>query len=136
MDLNDLIKNPEQIKSMITLLEGLLKVQQLDQNTDDEHKDKPTTKTVKTKKFKTANNKKTKSQSDNKFERMAEFNMHKNDIDIDRKLTKNPPVARMREFELVDVVCRVCGKKETISPSLVLDSPSRYKCNNCATQAG
>ena len=134
MDLNDLIKNPEQIQSMINLLEGMLKLQQKASDQSDEE-------TIQPKKKKSGANKgigRTQKQqkSNNKFENMAEFSMHKNDSEIDKKLSKNPPVARMREFEMVDVVCRICGKKETVNPSLVLDSVSRYKCNNCSTQAG
>lgn len=74
---------------------------------------------------------------DNKFDRMAEAKMHKEDSRIDKLLNKFEPVARMREATLLDVVCRKCGKKETVSTKL-LDSttPDRYKCNDCSTTEG
>ena len=128
MDLNDLAKNPEQIKNLIDMLQSLLP------------------KEVESQPASTSNNIKTKSRGRkrsadnevtiNKFERMPEFRMHKEDIKIDKMLSQNPPTARVREFNLIDVVCRVCGKKESISPGLLFESPSRYKCNNCSTSAG
>jgi hypothetical protein len=84
----------------------------------------------------TIKSKKLQSKNTNQFEKMAEFRMHKDDCAIDKKLCSNPPVARMRDFEFIDVVCRVCGKKESIAPALLFDVPSRYKCNNCSTQSG
>jgi hypothetical protein len=71
----------------------------------------------------------------NKFEKMAEFNMCKEDVEIDRKIRKPQPSARTRAFDLVKVQCRVCGKKEKVAPSLV-ESNDRYKCNKCSTGAG
>jgi hypothetical protein len=71
----------------------------------------------------------------NKFEKMAEFNMCKEDVEIDRKIRKPPPSARTRAFDLVKVQCRICGKKEKVAPSLV-ESNDRYKCNKCSTGAG
>lgn len=126
MDLNDLSNNPEQIQNLINMLQSLLPK-------ETEAKQPQSTK-IKTKSRK-------KSSSDNKiivneFDRMPESRMHKDDIKIDKILCQSPPTARMREFNLIDVVCRVCGKKESISPALVLDTPSRYKCNNCSTSAG
>jgi hypothetical protein len=147
MDPNDLLKDPEQLKSLISLLQGL--VDQV--SADDTPKEKPQNKnvapskpssTIKTKgrqKVGGNNNiksKKTQPENINEFEKMAEFRMHKDDCAIDKKLCSNPPVARMRDFEFVDVTCRVCGKKESIAPSLLFDTPSRYKCNNCSTQSG
>ena len=116
MDLNDLSNNPEQIKNLINILQSLLPKET---NTD-----QPKPSKIKTKSRK-------RSSSDNKiivneFDRMPESRMHKDDIKIDKMLSQAPPTARMREFNLVDVVCRVCGKKESVSPSLVLDCPSRY----------
>jgi hypothetical protein len=67
---------------------------------------------------------------------MPELNMHKEDVAIDKKLAKFPPVSRARQFEMVDVKCRVCGRTETVSPSLVFEGLERYKCNNCSTSAG
>jgi transposase-like protein len=62
--------------------------------------------------------------------------MHKEDVAIDKKLAKFPPVSRARQFEMVEVKCRVCGRTETVSPSLVFEGLERYKCNNCSTSAG
>lgn len=133
MDLNDLSKNPEQIKSLISLLQLLLDNQANSASTEPEEKSTET----RNPKIKTKGSRKpNKNKSENKFEKMSEFRMHKDDTAVDHMLCKHPPVARMREFEMVDVVCRVCGKKETVSPSLVFDSVSRYKCNNCSTQSG
>lgn len=144
MDPNDLLKNPEQLKALISVLQSLV-----DQTPDvtPEKKDVAPTKkgstiksrgrqkvggaesSIKSKKIKI-------NDHNNEFEKMAEFRMHKDDCAIDKKLSKHPPVARMRDFDFVDVVCRVCGKKESIAPTLLFDTPSRYKCNNCSTQCG
>lgn len=147
MDPNDILKNPEQIKALITLLQGL--VDQVTPVADPEEKSKNNrvapakpASTIKTKgRQKVGNNrsiksKKTQPENINEFEKMAEFRMHKDDCLIDKKLCSNPPVARMRDFEFIDVVCRICGKKESVAPSLLFDNPSRYKCNNCSTQSG
>ena len=74
-------------------------------------------------------------KSNNKFDKMAEFNMCKEDVEIDQKIRKPPPSVRNRPFDLVKVQCRVCGKKEKVAPSLV-ESNDRYKCNKCSTGAG
>lgn len=127
MDLNELSKNPEQIKNLIDILQSLLP-----KETNEIAQAKPT-------KIKTKSRKNIQSENKNlinEFERMPEFRMHKDDTKIDKMLSQMPPTARMREFSSVDVVCRVCGKKESVSPSLLFDSPSRYKCNNCSTSAG
>ena len=71
----------------------------------------------------------------NKFNSMAEFNMCKEDIEIDKKIRKPPPSARNRPFDFIKVQCRVCGKSEQVAPSLV-ETIERYKCNKCATGAG
>jgi hypothetical protein len=148
MDLNDFAENnPDQIKSLISLLQTLLDQQQAPKSTNQTKKS--STKKTKKPKESFSNNTTTKNQKKfsnskqtkntktlNKFDSMSEFNMHKDDALIDKKLVQVPPVARIRDFEFIDVVCRTCGKKETIAPALVLDSPSRYKCNRCATNAG
>jgi hypothetical protein len=71
----------------------------------------------------------------NKFEQMAEFNTCKEDTLIDKKIVKPAPSARLREFEPINVRCRICGKTERVPPNLV-DSIERYKCNKCSTGAG
>jgi len=146
MDPNELLKNPEQIQALIGALQVLLN-QSTGEKQPIENQQKTTTapskpeSTIKTKgrqKVKSHNiqSKQVESESINKFEQMSEFRMHKDDCNIDKKLSVVPPVARMRDFEFIDVICRVCGRTESVAPSLMFDSPSRYKCNNCSTQAG
>lgn len=132
MDLNDLTKNPEQIKNLIEILQNLLPSSENEENI---HKSEEV---VHNQKIKTKGPRKKNNPKDNinKFDRMSEFGMHKDDSAIDKVLSKHPPVGRLRQFDMIDVVCRVCGKKETINPSLLFESKSRYKCNSCSTQAG
>ena len=78
---------------------------------------------------------KKKQTTKNLFEQMSEYRMHKDDIAIDKKLNKFPPSQRSRNYKPVKVKCRVCGKEEKISPSLV-ESVERYNCNKCSTSAG
>ena len=78
---------------------------------------------------------KKKQTTKNLFEQMSEYRMHKDDVAIDKKLNKFPPSQRSRNYKPVNVKCRVCGKSEKISPSLV-ESVERYKCNGCSTSAG
>jgi hypothetical protein len=131
MDLNDLAKNPEQLKNLITLLQGMLP-----QTTEDDKAEEETeedfTAPLRTKGSRSKNTKQTK----NKFVDMPERDMHKDDTIIDKKLARFPPVSRARPFELVQVRCRVCGKTEKVSPSLVFEGVDRYKCNNCSTSSG
>lgn len=144
MDLNDLIKNPDQIKNLIDVLQALLPKEQEDKESDvsvSKTKNKDSARPRSTSTIKTRGGQKRRksngTDSLNKFESMSEFSMHKEDSAIDKVLSKIPPVARTRdEAEPVDVVCRICGKKERVSPSLIFDSISRYKCNTCATQSG
>jgi lysyl-tRNA synthetase class I len=74
-------------------------------------------------------------QRKNLFNQMAEFRMHKEDVEIDRKLKKQPPTERTRSYKPISVKCRVCGKSEEINPSLI-ESIERYKCNRCCTSPG
>lgn len=121
MDLNELTNNPDQVKQLIAMLQQLLPTNS-DVSDEAPKKNSPQTK----------NNYELK---ENKFLSMSEMNMHKEDSIIDKQLIKHPPVARLREFEPLDVVCRVCGRTETVSPNLV-DSTTRYKCNRCSSSAG
>ena len=140
MDPKELLNNPEQIKALIDVLQALLP------KTDTQEVSQPKVekKTKKTKpkpteqktNIKTRNRKHNYQTEVNLFEQMSEFNMHKDDAIIDQKLAKHPPVARTREFEPIEVVCRVCGKRETVSPALVHEGPARYKCNGCSTHSG
>ena len=133
MDPNELLGGTEQIKVLISLLQKMIA------DTDNNKTEKPDvvpkerTTTIKTKNRKRVSD---QSKETKKFESMSEFRMHKDDSLIDKKLSKIEPVARMRDFDFIDVVCRVCGKKENIAPALLFDIPSRYKCNNCSTSAG
>ena len=73
---------------------------------------------------------------ENKFDNMAEKNLHRADIEIDKKLNKYGPTPRTRKFKTVKVTCRVCHKTEEVNPAVLTDSPERYKCNACARSAG
>lgn len=117
--------SPDQIKSMILLLQKMLPS---DSSTESkEIPEPPKTRNKKTK---------PKSISNNKFESMPEARMHKEDILIDQKLSVQPPVPRARPFKLTKATCRVCGKQEKVNPVLITDSIDRYKCNKCSSSAG
>jgi predicted RNA-binding Zn-ribbon protein involved in translation (DUF1610 family) len=121
------------VQLLINLLQSLLP-NQAEAVHDEEAPNKKQSKI----KSKNQQSKKRTSKEDgrNKFSSMPEFTMHKEDTSIDRKLSKHPPVSRMREFDPIKVTCRICGKAEIVSPGLVLEGSARYKCNNCSTQAG
>lgn len=121
MDLN--ISDPEQIKQLITLLQGLLPK---DDKTDSDEDDLSPA-------IKTKTSKSSKKTSKNKFLAMPEMKMHKEDCVIDQKLSKAPPTPRTRKFEPIEVSCRSCGKKEKVSPDVIPDSVDRYRCNKCAS---
>lgn len=129
MDLDP--NNPEQIKLLISMLQGLLpKEKDAEENT--------TKSTRKVDEFDNPNikTKSTKIHSrPNKFLSMPEMSMHKDDVKIDQKLSVQPPCPRTRSFEPVEVRCRSCGKTEKVNPA-ILDSADRYKCNKCSTMAG
>ena len=72
----------------------------------------------------------------NLFDDMPEKDMHKSDSEVDKKLNKYPPTPRTRSYRPIDVCCRICGKKESISPSLAPEDISRYKCNKCCSSQG
>lgn len=130
MDLENLGANPEQIKQLISLLSALLpsdKPKTADVPEEEEEDISP----IKTKKVR-----QNKKKSVNKFLNMPEANMHKDDIEIDKKLQKFPPTARNRPSNLVSITCRVCGKQEEIASVLASESRGRYKCNQCSTNPG
>lgn len=131
MDLNELMKNPEQIKNLIQVLQTLLPEAAGNSKEDSGDAEEEFSAPIKTRGSKTR-----PKQAKNKFTDMPEHNMHKEDVAIDKKLAKFPPVSRARQFEMVEVKCRVCGRTETVSPSLVFEGLERYKCNNCSTSAG
>lgn len=117
----------DDIKQLIAILQKGL--------TDEEIDEKPTAKlpknNIKTKKTKVSNDNET-----NKFLSLGFNNLHKDDIAIDKLLKKNPPTSRNRHAKILDVKCRVCGKVEKISASLLHESPDRYKCNKCCSSPG
>ena len=82
MDLNDLTKNPEQIKSLITLLEGLLSVQQatdIKGNVPSDTEDYDVSSQNKQIKTRGSAKRPAKDKYLNKFDKMSEFSMHKDD---------------------------------------------------------
>ena len=117
--------NENDVKELINLLHKLLKKE------NDDVEEKPTKNQVKNSSPKQKN----KTTFKNKFDTMPERNMHKEDIEIDRKLNKHPPTERMRKYKPITVKCRVCGKIEDVNSSLTED-PARYKCNKCCTIPG
>lgn len=122
--------SPEQIQAMIGLLQNMLA------STNNPDVSQPNTKVKKPRKKKTESNKTNGKEFLNKFEDMPEARMHKEDILVDKKLNVQPPVPRTRPFKMINVMCRVCGKKENVSPSLITESVDRYKCNKCSTSSG
>ena len=125
MDLSELSNNPEQVKQLILILQELLSKQgssiakvptKPKAQKKPKAKDKPNT-------------------FINKFESMSERNLHKEDSKIDKLLNSRLPTERNRKFQPVKVVCRSCGKQESVNPTLIQDSVDRYKCNKCSLRA-
>ena len=117
----------DDIKALIAILQKGL----MDNDDSEEEESRPVAKKRKT----SSPTKPKKKKTTNKFNSMSEFNMCKEDIEIDKKIRKPPPSARNRPFDFIKVQCRVCGKSEKVAPSLV-ETIERYKCNKCATGAG
>lgn len=118
--------SPNQIKQMIELLQNMLP------NSETEDEEETQISAIKTKKTKLS---KSKKGYKNKFLSMDEKNMHKEDLEIDKKLSVNPPVLRNRSGSTIKARCRVCGRTETVSIGTVGDV-ERFKCNRCAISAG
>lgn len=116
MEINNL--SPDEIKQMILLLQNMLPEK---------------SNNVKKPRKKTQPKIKNKTINLNKFDEMKEYHLHKEDSEIDKKLSKFPLVPRTRKFQPVSVICIGCGKKEKVSSS-ILDSPERYKCNKCCSR--
>jgi hypothetical protein len=122
--------NNDDIKQLIAILQrGLVEEPLTEQNIT------PTTQPKKTRVKKETATQPKKKKSLNKFSRMPEFNMCKEDVEIDKKIRKPPPSERKPPFEHIKVQCRVCGKKDKVAPMLI-ESIERYKCNKCSTGAG
>lgn len=131
---NNINLDPQQIQQMILMLQAMLPKQDVVESSGPESVSAPSKK-----KAPRTNNKNKASTSKpftNKFDSMPEMRMHKEDTAIDKKLIVQPPVPRARPFNLVNAICRVCGKKESVNPVLITDSLDRYKCNKCSGAAG
>jgi hypothetical protein len=115
----------EDIKQLIAILQ-----KGLSEDIEDEYEENDK---IVVKKQTTRKSKKPKRK--NLFDTMAESTMHKDDVEIDKKLRVQPPTQRSRNYKSLEVTCRVCGKKEKVNPGLV-ESVERYKCNKCSTSAG
>lgn len=127
--------NPSELKKLIALLQNVVDLAETD-NTDNQKKNQDTSDEYEATIKSRSSGKKTRDKPFvNKFLNMPEKDMHKEDIEFDKKVSKMAPVPRNRSFEPIRVTCRICGKKEEVNPALV-DSIQRYKCNNCSTQAG
>ena len=136
-DINNL--SEDNIKDMIALLSSMLEAK--NQTKPDNSRAKKQNSHIATSSTKNKNRRNIKKQNQetqqrNLFDDMQEKAMHKEDTRIDELLSCAPPGPRTRKFSLIDVCCRVCGKKETISPSLLHDSIDRYKCNKCCGGPG
>jgi hypothetical protein len=140
MEINDILKDKQALKQLIGALQTLVDSddnQEPLEHTDNVSQENNTnTKKNQKKIFSTKSQNENPSTFVNKFDDMAEKNMHKGDIEIDKLLKKHPKTPRLRKQNKLDVICRVCGKKETIPSSLLVDSKDRYKCNSCSSKAG
>ena len=119
--------SPKQIKQMINMLAAMLPKEE--ESEAPEPQSEFQNSVVKSKHI----DRKTKRV--NKFEQMAEFTMHKEDVEFDKRVAKQPPVPRTRSYNPISVRCRVCGKEEQVNPTLI-ESVDRYKCNKCSAMAG
>lgn len=119
----------EDIKQLILILQKGLQDDNEQAETDEDVPNK-----IKTKKVSTKRNK--KSPTTNNFIKLGFDKLHKEDIEIDKLLQHNKPTQRRGSTAIIKVKCRVCGKTDTISPSLLFESPDRYKCNKCCTSPG
>lgn len=128
--------NNDDIKQLINILQrGLIEDSEPEEKQSQVIHSKPNKKSV----SRQRKNKKVANESNNSYNRfddMPEKNMHKDDTKIDQVLSQYSPTQRSREFNFIDVVCRVCGRKDSINPALVYDSGSRYKCNKCSKIPG
>lgn len=118
--------NPEDLKKIIAILQAVVGAK----DSDKQPEPQPTAIKSKSKKRQPLD-----GNNHNKFLDMQEKNMHKEDTAFQQKVSKHPPVPRSRPFTPISVRCRVCGNVEEVNPRLV-ESPDRYKCNNCSGSAG
>ena len=129
----DILQNPEQLKKFIAALSSLLPPEE--NNVPEKPKAKKTRTTKKTTR-KTTNKTRTSEERHNKFLDMAENNMFKEDPKVAKKLYNQPPMKRRSKKAKLSVTCRICGKREEISSSLLYGDKDRYKCNKCCSSAG
>jgi len=129
----DILQNPEQLKKFIAALSSLLPPEE--NNVPEKPKAKKTRTTKKTTR-KTTNKTRTSEERHNKFLDMAENNMFKEDPKVAKKLYNQPPMRRRSKKPKLSVTCRICGKREEISSSLLYGDKDRYKCNKCCSSAG
>jgi hypothetical protein len=119
------------IKQLIAILQRGLTDENADEEISVEPQPPKNKNNIKTKKSRVTNDNET-----NKFLSLGFDKLHKDDNAIDKLLQKNPPTARNRNVKILDVKCRVCGKAEKISASLLHESSDRYKCNKCCSSPG
>ena len=121
--------NPKQIQQMIELLQNMLpdEEQEVQEEVAEEEFESP----IKTK----SSRRPIQGKRKNLFDEMMESKLHKEDVKIDQQLSGGRSMPRNRPSPLVDVHCRVCGKKEQVNASIIGDR-DRYKCNKCAVGAG
>ena len=117
--------NEDDIKQLIAILQ-----KGLSSDNDDEP---VTAKKTNGRKSKTGTTKNKKST--NNFDKMPEKQMHKEDVEVDQKLHKFAPTPRRGTFKPLKIQCRVCGKVDSVHPSLV-ETMDRYKCNKCSVISG
>lgn len=129
----DILQNPEQLKKFIAALSSLLPPEE--NNIAEKPKARKTRTTRKTTK-KITSKTRTSEEKHNKFLDMAESNMFKEDPRVAKKLYNQPPMKRRSKKAKLSVTCRICGKREEISSSLLYGDKDRYKCNKCCGSAG
>lgn len=129
----DILQNPEQLKKFIAALSSLLPPEE--NNIAEKPKARKTRTTRKTTK-KITSKTRTSEEKHNKFLDMAESNMFKEDPKVAQKLYNQPPMKRRSKKAKLSVTCRICGKREEISSSLLYGDKDRYKCNKCCGSAG
>lgn len=128
----------DDIRQLIAILQkGLVDTSEQNEAVEDEEAsvNMVVEKKSKRQKQQKSNGSKKDTGRNNLFDKMPEFRMHKEDVEIDRKLAKHPRTERSRKFTPISVKCRVCGREESVNPILV-ESKERYKCNKCARSSG
>jgi hypothetical protein len=122
--------DPDKIQAMISILQSMLETPESSSTTVVEEDQNPEKFTQIKPSIKNTN-------TWNKFDKMMEKHMHKEDIAIDKQLSVHPPVPRTRVYEPISVKCRVCGKTENINPQVATSAEiDRYKCNRCSISPG